>query len=96
MIKNKIYKKLNPNLKLRVYNKLFKYVKINQQLVINQLKNFFHCLNKWTPPAIEAYNFYEYLGYIKLLYLIKIICPDFKHKNIIRYWTNYVLWQYKL
>ena len=41
MIKNKIYNKLNSNLKARVYNKLFKYVKINQQIVINQLKNFF-------------------------------------------------------
>ena len=95
MEKHYIYKKLNSNLQNRVYKKLFKYVKLNQRLVINQLNKFFDNLNKWSPPIMQTPNFYQYYGYIKLLCMVNIYCPELKRKNIIRYWTNFIIWQHE-
>ena len=92
---NKLYKKLNVDLQEKIYKKLFKYVKLNQRLVLNQLNKFFRCLDMWSPPNIEAHQFNVYLGYIKLLYLVQLYCPEVKHKNIIKYWTKFVLWRHK-
>lgn len=96
MENHNIYKKLNSNLQNRVYLCLFKDVKPNYKLVVNQLNKFFYCMKQWTPPIMETNTFYQYYGYIKLLCLVNMYCPEVKKKNIVRYWTKFVIWQHEV
>tara|TARA_B100001173_G_scaffold293165_1_gene286003 strand:- start:1249 stop:1578 length:330 start_codon:yes stop_codon:yes gene_type:complete len=94
MINNKVYKKLNKNLQEKIYKKLFKYVDTNQKQVINDLNDFFYYLEIFLPPTLTFQQINNYLGYVKLLYLINIFIPKKKYKKLIRYWTKFVIWSY--